>query len=131
MKKNGVLNKDISEVVASMGHTDSLMIGDAGLPIPQNVKRIDLAVKRGLPGFLEVVEVIASELQVEKIVVAEEIKKASPQILESLKETFPGVEVKFVTHEKLKELSSQTKAIIRTGEFTPYANVIVYSGVVF
>ena len=131
MKKNGVLNKDISEVVASMGHTDSLMICDAGLPIPLNVRRIDLALRQGIPGFIETAEVIASELKIEKIVVAEEMKKASPKTLESIKQTFPGIEIKFVTHEKLKELSADTKAIIRTGEFTPYANLIVYSGVIF
>jgi D-ribose pyranase len=131
MKKNGVLNKDISEVVASMGHTDSLMICDAGLPIPQNTRRIDLALKQGVPGFIDVAEVIASELKIEKIVVAEEMKTASPKTLEAIKKTFAGIEIKFVSHEKLKELSSETRAIIRTGEFTPYANVIVYSGVVF
>lgn len=131
MKKNGVLNKDISEVVASMGHTDSLMICDAGLPIPHNVKRIDLAIKKGLPGFIEIAEVLADELQIEKIMVAEEIKTASPKMLESIKLTYPGIEIIFVPHEKLKVLSSNTKAIIRTGEFTPYANVILFSGVVF
>lgn len=131
MKKNGVLNKEISEVVASMGHTDSLMICDAGLPIPQSVKRIDLALKQGVPGFIEVAEVIASELKIEKIVVAEEMKTASPKTLEAIKKTFPGIEIGFVKHEKLKDLSANTRAIIRTGEFTPYANVIVYSGVVF
>ena len=71
MKKNGVLNKDISEVVASMGHTDSLMICDAGLPIPLDARRIDLAVKQGLPGFIEIVEVMANELAVEKIILAD------------------------------------------------------------
>jgi D-ribose pyranase len=131
MKKNGVLNKDISEVVASMGHTDSLMICDAGLPIPQNVKRIDLALKQGLPGFIETAEVIANELKIEKILVAEEMKTSSPKMLEAIKKTFAGIDIQFVTHEKLKELSSETKAIIRTGEFTPFANVIIYSGVVF
>ena len=131
MKKNGVLNKDISEVVASMGHTDSLMICDAGLPIPLDVRRIDLAVKQGLPGFIEIVQVMANELAVEKIILADEIKKANPKVFESIKEIFPGIEIKFVSHEELKKLSSKTKAIIRTGEFSPYANVILCSGVVF
>lgn len=131
MKKIGVLNKDISGVIASMGHMDMLVVGDAGLPIPPGVRRIDLAVKKGLPGFLETVEAIASELKVERIIVAEETGSVSPHIQEALIKIFDGAEVEKVSHATLKELSSEARAIVRTGEFTPYANVILVSGVVF
>ena len=131
MKKSGLLNKDISEVVASMGHLDTLMICDAGLPIPQDVRRIDLAIKPGLPGFIETTEAIADELKIDCIIVAEEAIKMSPRIVDGLKEIFPGIEIEFIPHLKLKELSHSVRAIIRTGEFTPYANVVLVSGVVF
>jgi len=131
LKKIGVLNKDISEVIASMGHMDMLVIGDAGLPIPAKVRRIDLALKHGVPGFLETVEAIAEELKVERIIIAEEAGRVSPKIQEGLFEIFDGVEVKKVSHKSLKELCYDAVAVIRTGEFTPYANVILVSGVVF
>lgn len=131
MKKIGVLNKDISEAIASMGHMDMLVVGDAGLPIPPGVRRIDVAIKEGLPGFLETVEAIGGELEVERIIVAEETGTVSPHIEEALIQMFSGAEVEKVTHTTLKELCRGAVAVVRTGEFTPYANVILVSGVVF
>jgi D-ribose pyranase len=131
LKKIGILNKDISEVIAGMGHMDMLVVADAGLPIPAGVRRIDLAVKEGLPGFLETVEAISTELRVERIVVAEETGMVSPHIHAGLCAIFDGAEVETVCHARLKELTRCAAAVVRTGEFTPYANVILVSGVVF
>ena len=131
LKKMGVLNKDISEVIAGMGHMDMLVIADAGLPIPRQVRRIDLAVKEGVPGFLGTVEAIAGELQVQRIIVAKETGEISPHIEQALMKMFEGVEVETVSHAALKELCKEAVAIVRTGEFTPYANVIMVSGVLF
>lgn len=131
MKKTRLLNQAISSTVAGMGHMDMLVVGDAGLPIPHNVQRIDLALTNGVPGFIETVEIIAQELSVEKILVANETKEVSPQILISLEQLFPGAKFEFVDHAELKNLSRSAVAVIRTGEFTPYANVILVSGVNF
>ena len=131
MKKYGVLNKDISELIASMGHYDQLTICDAGLPIPEYVWRIDLAVKEGLPGFVEVVQAIAKDMVVQQIILAEEVKETSPDIDKQIREIFANVEVIYIPHDTFKEQSTKSKAIIRTGEFTPFSNVIIVSGVAF
>ncbi len=131
MKRNGVLNKDLSEVIASMGHKDILVIGDAGLPIPKHTRRIDLAVKPGLPGFGDVIEIIEKELFVETVIVAKETEKVNPTIFQNIQRIFSKSQVQYVTHEELKDLTNNAVAVVRTGEFTPYANVILVSGVVF
>jgi D-ribose pyranase len=131
MKKIGILNRYISAVVAGMGHMDTITVADAGLPIPDGVRRIDLALREGLPGLLETVETLAGELQVEKVVVAQETAAVSPHIEEGLKQLFPDAEWTTMPHEEFKALTGQSKAVVRTGEFTPYANVILVSGVVF
>jgi D-ribose pyranase len=131
MKKIGILNQDLSAVVAGMGHTDTITVADAGLPIPDGVRRIDLALREGLPGFLETVETLAGELQVEQVVVARETAAVSPHIEEGLRRLFPDAGWASVPHEEFKALTGQSKAVVRTGEFTPYANVILVSGVVF
>ncbi len=131
MKKIGVLNRDVSEVIAGMGHMDMLVIADAGLPIPRATRRIDLAVREGVPGFLETVEAIASELKVQKIIVAEETARTSPHVREALLKIFSDSDIETVSHTRLKELCKEAVAVVRTGEFTPYANVILVSGVVF
>jgi D-ribose pyranase len=131
MKKIGILNQDISEVIAGMGHTDMLVVCDAGLPIPGHVRRIDLSLHAGYPSFEEVLRDIAKELQVERIILAEETGKVSPDIEKVVLDIFSSAKVQKISHEGFKELTHEAVAVVRTGEFTPYANVILVSGVVF
>ena len=74
MQKIGILNSEIAKVLADMGHTDTIVIGDCGLPVPDGVKKIDLALKLGTPRFLEVVEELAKYMEIEKIHVAAEMQ---------------------------------------------------------
>ena len=133
MKKNGILNSDISRVLSYMGHTDWLAIGDCGLPIPEEVERIDLTLTFGEPGFMKTLEVVAADMKVEKIILAEEIKEMNPAILRQINDYFAeqAIEVEFVSHAELKAKTHDCKAVIRTGEITPYANIILQSGCIF
>ncbi len=131
MKKTNVINAPISAVIAKLGHMDTLIIADAGLPIPKGVQRIDLALTKGIPGFIDTLRVVLSEMQLEKVVIAEEMKQVSPGILTDIQDLIDGISVEFVPHQHFKDLTIQSRAIIRTGEFTPYANIILVSGVVF
>ncbi len=131
MKKIGILNQDISCVVAGMGHNDMLVIGDAGLPIPDGIRRIDLAVKQGVPGFFDTLETILLELKLDKVLIARETFEVSPQVGSRLRELFKDTPIVEISHEELKKLSADARAVVRTGEFTPFANVILVSGVVF
>lgn len=133
MKKQGILNSDISRVLSYMGHTDCIAVGDCGLPIPDEVERIDLALEFGVPSFMDVLRVITKDMKVEKIVLAEEIREQNPKILGEIKELFVGQELEtvFVSHTELKKQTRECKAVIRTGETTPYANIILQSGCIF
>lgn len=131
MKKLGILNSEISSVISRLGHTDRIVICDAGLPIPDQVTRIDLAVVPGLPSFFDVLEAVLAEMQVERAIFADELKTAQPAALARLEGTLAGAELSSVGHEEFKELTKEAKAIIRTGECTPYANVILQAGVTF
>ena len=133
MKKQGILNSDISRVLSYMGHTDCIAVGDCGLPIPDEVERIDLALEFGVPSFMDVLRVITKDMKVEKIVLAEEIREQIPKILGEIKELFAGQELEtvFVSHTELKKQTRECKAVIRTGETTPYANIILQSGCIF
>jgi D-ribose pyranase len=62
---------------------------------------------------------------------AEELEAVSPHIYDALMDAFDGLDVEAVPHESFKELTREAVAIVRTGEFTPYANVILVAGVVF
>ena len=84
MKKGRLLNSDISAAIARMGHTDALVIADAGLPVPDSTWRIDVAVSKGVPSFMQVLEAVTAELCVERVLLAEEIKSANPAVHEAL-----------------------------------------------
>ncbi|HHV66002.1 MAG TPA: D-ribose pyranase [Peptococcaceae bacterium] len=131
MKKTGILNKDISEVIAGLGHTDTIAIGDAGLPIQDGPRRIDLAVSPGIPLFFDVLKAVLSEMEVQKITIASEMKDISPDVYKRIIEMFMDIEVEMIPHSELKKRLVSTKAVIRTGEFTPYSNIILESGVIF
>ncbi|MDQ0063229.1 D-ribose pyranase [Paenibacillus harenae] len=131
MKKIGIINSELSRLISELGHTDTIVISDSGLPIPPGVKRIDLALKRGVPGYLETLETILEEMQVERYTVADEMKKVNPELFELSKRMLDGAEAEIVNHEQFKALTRQAKAVIRTGECSPYANVILHAGVTF
>lgn len=133
MKKNGILNSEISRVLSYMGHTDCIAIGDCGLPISDETERIDLALAFGIPTFIQTLEIVAEDMKIEKIILAEEIKENNPDILREIENLFSNcnIETEFVSHSQLKEKTKDCKAVIRTGETTPYANIILQSGCIF
>lgn len=139
MKKGTLLNSDISSVVSRLGHTDSLTIGDAGLPIPVGPQRIDLALTHGIPSFLQVVHTVTEEMQVESAIIAEEIKSHNPKLhsdllaLLDLLQQHQGstISIQYVTHHQLKQQTQRSQAVIRSGECSPYANIILTAGVTF
>lgn len=131
MKKTTLLNSALSGVISRMGHMDTLTIGDAGLPIPDGPERIDLAVVKGVPTFLEVLKAALSELQVQRVTIASEMKNRNTELYETMKQLFTGVEIVEVPHAEFKKLTAASKAVVRTGECKPYANVLLESGVTF
>ena len=131
MKKTKVINSDISRVIAQMGHFDKLSIGDAGMPVPMTTEKIDLAVTQGVPSFMEVLCNVLSELEVQRIYLAEEIKNENPDILLEIQKEMPETPITFIPHSEMKTELNNCHAFIRTGEMTPYANVLLESGVVF
>lgn len=134
MRRNGgVLNGQLSRVISETGHTDTLVVTDAGLPIPDGVERVDLALRPGTPDFLDVLDAMLDEIVVEGALLAEEIKEHSPSMLEEiLRRLEPlGVTPTFVPHPEFKARTTRARAAVRSGEFTPYANVVLTAGVAY
>ncbi len=127
MKRTPLLHSELSGLIAAMGHGDLLVIGDAGLPVPPGVRCIDLAVTRGVPRFFDVLDAVLAELVVERSAWASE---ASADLDAALRTRALG-ENRTLTHDAFKALTRDARAIVRTGEFTPYANVALWSGVAF
>lgn len=132
MQKVGILNSAIAKVLADLGHTDTIVIGDCGLPVPEGVLKIDLALKLGTPSFMEVVAEVEKYMEIEKVEVAAEMETVNPKVFAAMKELFPTQEwIMDENHAKFKAETAKAKCVIRTGEITPYANVILHSNVIF
>lgn len=133
MKRIGTLNSHLSRIIASMGHTDKLVICDCGLPIPRNGEVVDLALTTDIPRFLDTLKVVLEELMVERAIVAKEMECHNKAVYEGLVAQLSGVEIDKIPHEEFKKLATNSGnvAFVRTGEASPYANVILISGVTF
>lgn len=140
MKKGVLLNSEISYTIAKLGHGDSIVIGDSGLPIPNSCSRIDLAVSEGIPSFVDVLDAVLTEQRVEEVVIARETREVNPSIYQCILDRIAEIEkadnykIKITevnNHNEFKQLSKDSKAVIRTGECTPFANILLISGVVF
>jgi D-ribose pyranase len=134
MKKTPLLNIALSRLIASLGHGDKVVIGDAGLPVPPGVELIDLALTQGIPDFVSTLKVVLSEMQVESHVLAREILEKKPLALTALDELEAAGALgrrELLNHEQFKVLSQQARAIVRTGECQPYCNIVLVAGVTF
>src|SRR5699024_12343730 len=129
MYKTGILNSEISKVLSDLGHTDKIMIADCGLPVPEGVKKIDLALTFGKPSFEEVFDLIKEHMEIEQLIIANEMIKQNSALYVKLLSW--NIDITTESHASLKTLSNEVKAVIRTGEAKPYANVILTNSVLY
>ncbi|CAM3603033.1 D-ribose pyranase [Parendozoicomonas haliclonae] len=133
MKKGRLLHPELSRIVAEIGQGQTLTIADAGLPVAPGTPRVDLALAEGIPGFIDTLRVILSEMKVDEAVIASAMSQESPDIYAALMDALApyDITVTTVSHESLKHQADESRSVIRTGEFTPFANVILKSGCLF
>ncbi|NGO67354.1 D-ribose pyranase [Streptomyces boncukensis] len=129
MKKSGILNRHLSGALARLGHTDLVMVCDAGLPIPDGPAVVDLSFRSGVPSFAEVLDGLLDELEVEGATAAREVRGANSAASGLLERRF--TELELVPHEELKARTREARLVVRTGETKPYANVLLRCGVPF
>jgi D-ribose pyranase len=120
VRNNGAtLNAQLSRIVSEMGHTDLVVVTDAGLPTPRGVERVDLAYRPGAPEFLDVLDTVLREMVIEGATLSSERFDAL------------GVPIELISHVDFKARTKDARAAVRSGEFTPYANVILRAGVAY
>jgi D-ribose pyranase len=129
MRGNGLWHPRLVQLIAALGHTDTLVVADAGLPVPPGVETVDLVWSRRQPPLLPVLRAILTELVVEQATIADEA--TDPALLAELDGALDGIPIVRTGHEQLKLDCRTARAVVRTGEDTPYANVVLHAGVPF
>lgn len=133
MKKKGIINADLAALLAGFGHTDKLVVCDCGLPIPEDARCVDLALVQGIPSFIDVLKAVENEMVFEKAYLSKDIQEKNPVVLAKTREIIPeNVDFSFLAHEDFKARTREDGVIfIRTGEATPFANILLIGGVAF
>lgn len=130
MKRQGILNAELCGAIGAMGHGDMMIVCDAGFPIPATTKRIDLALIQGVPTLEQVLEAVAAELITEKVIFAEEMKANNPPLHKAVERIFGPEDIATVSHaDMLTQMAGRAKVIVRTGDFNPWGNIALVSGV--
>jgi D-ribose pyranase len=130
MKRSRILNKYLNIAISDLGHGDLIVISDAGFPIPDDAKRVDLAIEKDVPGIGQILELVMSDLIYEECIVAEEQKSFNKPLFDKISALSTRCAVTTMTHEELiSTMPTKAKYIVRTGAFEPWGNVILRSGV--
>lgn len=130
MKRSGIINGALASRCAMLGHTDLVAIADCGLPLPPGVVVVDLALVQGVVGFVATLDALIGELAIERHVYAFEAVGTQAQWWIADRAPHLGA-ADVVSHEVLKHRLSECALVVRTGEATPFANVILQCGVSF
>jgi len=133
MKKSGILHSELARIVAGMGHGDKLVICDSGFPIPHGRPVADIVLTVGVPGLIQTLQVVLQELHIEGAILAKEADKRSPAMVKSIQGEIGGVPLRKIPHAQFKEFcrNEPNVSFVRTGEATPFSNLILVAGVVF
>ena len=129
MRRAGILHAGLAREVARLGHTHHVVVADCGLPLPRggDVAVVDLALTRGVPTFAQVLDALLDEIVVEQATIADEARGGQVEQWVARRGLAPSA----VPHERLKELAAGAALVVRTGEATPFANVVLRCGVPF
>jgi D-ribose pyranase len=127
MKRSGILNSDLNAGLSRLGHGDLVVVADCGLPIPTGVPVVDLALVHGVPRFTDVLDALLGDAVFQECVAASEVVGTTAEGW--IASRFD--DVRHVDHEALKRMTAGAKLFVRTGEATPFANVVLVCGVPF
>lgn len=128
MRKDGILHPQLNRVLAETGHTDLITICDRGFPVPAGIERVDLALVTGIPTVTDVLRAIDEEFVIDTVILTHEMTEASPERYEELTEGYPHIHFKLVPHQEFKQMSLESRAVVKTGDAVQYANIIIVSG---
>jgi D-ribose pyranase len=128
VKKGGILHPEICKLLAASGHTDYITICDRGFPVPEGPSRIDLALVDGIPTVLDVLRAVAAEWTLDRVIITQEMTEISPQHVAAIRAIVGDVPLDVRSHLELKHLSRTARGTIRTGDTTPWGNIVIVSG---
>ena len=131
MLQEGILNPAVNDLLSRIRHTNTLVIADWAFPYWNEIEVIDLSLTKGIPLITDLLEVLAQNFKVGQIWQAEEFLATNTEDkIKAFDTSFaeiPDVQVTRLGHNDLKKMVPQAIGLIRTGDATPYGNIILES----
>jgi D-ribose pyranase len=128
MIKTGILNPQILSLIARVRHTNTLVISDRGFPYWPMIETVDISLIDDIPTVMQVFNALKTNFNIGQIYLAEEFRSNnSPETLRVFETATGKIPVKFEPHIEFKLRVPQAIGLIRTGDSTQYANIILES----
>ena len=129
MKRNGILNVELSALIAELRHGHVIMVTDAGFPVPSGSRCIDLAITKNVPTIEFILKILDREMVTEKVIFANELRTNNPSLYKKVLSIFDDCDNEETSHSDLiSKYAPIVKCFIHTGEFSPWGNIILVAG---
>ena len=128
MLKTGILNPHILSLLASVRHTNTIVISDRGFPFWPQIETVDISLCDDIPCVLDVVRALRANFVAGKAWMAQEFLKVNNQKTQSaFSDALKGIKIAYEPHEEFKLRVPHAIGLIRTGDTIQYANMILQS----
>ncbi len=127
-RASALLNPHVASLLRRLGHTDWLIIPDKGFPIPPGVETVDLSLSADIPTVPQVIAAIEAAFPFDRLICAEELKRAAPRRFEEYQRIAGDRPVETFPHVVFKEIAARARGCLRSADSTPFGNVILVCG---
>jgi D-ribose pyranase len=124
-----ILNPQLLSLLARVRHTNTLVIADRGFPHFPYLETIDISLVNDSPTVLQVLAAIRPDFRIDKAYMAREFIEQNPLATQArFTKALGDLPFTYEPHAELKRRVPAAIGLIRTGDTTQYANVILVSG---
>ena len=124
----GIINPQLQHLLCRIRHTNALVIADAAFPFWREIETVDLALIRGVPTIIQVLDAILPNFKAGAVHMAEEFKTHNPpETQQGFEGACRGVPMHFEPHLQFKKRVPDAIGLVRTGDTTAYGNLILIS----
>jgi len=128
MLNTGILNPHVLDLIARIRHTNTLVISDWAFPFWPEIETVDISLTHGIPTVLDVLDLLTPVFKIGHIWQAEEfVATTTPEAVAGFAKSFGEIPLTREPHLDFKKRVPHAIGLIRTGDPTPYGNIILES----
>jgi len=128
MLQSGILNPHLNHLLSRIRHTNTLVIADWAFPYWPQIETVDISLVKGIPTIADLLTAIEANFKIGEAWMAEEyLSHNPPGSDQAIRSILKSVPLTFEPHLEFKKRVPHAIGLIRTGDITPYGNIIIES----